>query len=49
MELLPFHQLGAHKWQQLGIPYTLADTKPPLPGEVEAARAVFRAAGMPVR
>ena len=49
MELLPFHQLGAHKWQQLGISYTLADTKPPLPEEVEAARAVFRAAGMPVR
>ncbi len=29
VELLPFHKMGEFKWQELGIPYTLEDTKEP--------------------
>ena len=49
VELLPFHQLGAHKWEQLAIPYPLKDVPPPAPEAVEEARDIFRSAGLPVR
>ncbi|MGR6836615.1 pyruvate formate-lyase-activating protein [Syntrophomonas erecta] len=29
IDLLPYHTLGSHKWQLLGLNYTLADTPPP--------------------
>jgi hypothetical protein len=35
VEVLPFHQLGAFKWKELGLDYTLADT-PPAPPELIA-------------
>lgn len=28
-ELLPYHEHGVFKWERLGVPYTLSDTKPP--------------------
>lgn len=46
VEVLPFHQMGAHKWRQLGLDYRLADTPTPTPEETEAARAIFRARGL---
>ena len=39
VELLPFHQLGASKWDQLGMDYKLKDLRTPTPDEAEAARA----------
>lgn len=46
VEVLPFHNMGADKWRELGIPYNLADTKPPTPEAVEDTRQVFRDRGI---
>ncbi len=46
VEVLPFHQLGAHKWQDRGIPYPLANTPVPEPEAVEAVRNCFRSRGL---
>ncbi|MEM6381946.1 MAG: pyruvate formate-lyase-activating protein [Pseudomonadota bacterium] len=29
VEVLKFHQMGAYKWRELGLPYPLSETKPP--------------------
>ena len=36
-EILPYHQLGVHKWEALGIPYELDDVEPPSDEEVKMA------------
>jgi len=41
VELLPFHQLGAHKWAALGIPYPLADVPVPTAEAIAAATRLF--------
>ena len=46
VEVLPFHQMGRFKWERLGLAYSLRDTPPPTQDAVEAACAVFRAAGL---
>ena len=46
VDVLPFHQLGRYKWQQLGIPYKLEEVNPPASDLVERACGVFRAAGL---
>jgi pyruvate formate lyase activating enzyme len=46
VDVLPFHQMGRFKWQQLGLEYTLRDVEPPSPGAVERACAAFRAEGL---
>lgn len=48
MEVVPFHQMGRHKWESLGATYALADTPEPAAAEVEAVSAVFAAEGLPV-
>jgi pyruvate formate lyase activating enzyme len=48
VDLLPFHQLGAHKWKELNLEYKLKDTLPPSDEVMEPLRAVFRARGLPV-
>lgn len=48
VDVLPFHKMGEHKWEQLGIPYQLRDVQPPTPAGVEAARAAFAARGLTV-
>ncbi|PHK50825.1 pyruvate formate-lyase-activating protein [Staphylococcus edaphicus] len=40
-EILPYHQLGVHKWKALNIPYRLNEVAPPSDSKVRAAyRAV---------
>ncbi len=29
VELIPYHKMGVHKWEELGFHYTLADLEPP--------------------
>ncbi|PMG78467.1 pyruvate formate-lyase 1-activating enzyme [Shewanella sp. 10N.286.51.B7] len=46
VELLPYHQLGTHKWEAFGETYSLADTKPPSKETMEAIKAVFTERGI---
>lgn len=48
VEVLPFHQMGADKWEALGRTYELADTKPPSLELLERARNQFRSRGLTV-
>lgn len=49
IEVLPFHQMGAYKWEQLGLEYLLKDTPPASPELVEKAIAIFQRYGLNVR
>ena len=42
VELLPFHKMGEYKWEELGEKYTLSDTQPPTPEQVEHAAAYLK-------
>ncbi|MFD6903641.1 pyruvate formate-lyase-activating protein [Streptomyces sp. NPDC060077] len=46
VDVLPFHRLGAHKYDALGIPFPLRDTPTPAPGLVERVREQFREHGL---
>jgi pyruvate formate lyase activating enzyme len=46
VDVLPFHQMGKYKWQQLGIPYTLGATEPPSMELLEQVCDLFRDAGL---
>lgn len=45
VDVLPFHKLGAHKYQRLGIPFPLRDTPVPGPALTARVREQFRAHG----
>ncbi len=47
VELLPFHKLGEHKWEQ--GKYTLADTPEPTTAEMAKAKRIFTDYGLKVR
>jgi pyruvate formate lyase activating enzyme len=49
VEILPFHQMGAFKWQALGLEYKLANTPAPTNAQINDALAVFRDAGCRAR
>ncbi|UZH56477.1 pyruvate formate lyase-activating protein [Salinimicrobium tongyeongense] len=42
IEILPYHQLGVHKWEALGMEYKLKDVSPPNAETLENTAAVFR-------
>ncbi|NNJ12373.1 pyruvate formate lyase-activating protein [Chloroflexales bacterium ZM16-3] len=46
VEVLPFHQLGRAKWEQLGRDYPLADTQPATAEATLRAAEIFRARGL---
>lgn len=46
VEVLPFHNMGADKWEALGKPYELIDTKPPTPESLDHVRNIFRSHGL---
>lgn len=41
VEVLPYHAMAIHKWDALGIPYTLRDTEPPTRERVENAEEIL--------
>ena len=47
VEVLPYHTLGAYKWRELGIPYTLDGVEPPSPERVQNARRILGAQDAP--
>lgn len=42
IEVLPYHSMGAYKWKELGIPYTLENTLPPSADRVKNAERILR-------
>jgi pyruvate formate lyase activating enzyme len=46
VDVLPFHQMGRFKWQQLGLEYTLDAVTPPTTALVQRVCDVFHAAGL---
>lgn len=48
LEILPFHQMGAAKWEELGLEYTLTDTRPPSRELIDRVHAQFAARGLNV-
>jgi pyruvate formate lyase activating enzyme len=48
VDVLPFHRLGAAKYDRLGIPFTLRDTPPPDAALLTRVRDTFAAAGLTV-
>ena len=41
VEIIPFHQLGMHKWELLGVAYPLKDTPVPSPELKARTKAIF--------
>ena len=48
VDVLPFHQLGRFKWDQLGMEYQMRDATPPSQETIEKIQARFRSAGLNV-
>lgn len=48
VEVLPFHQLGKFKWDELGYDYRLADTQSPTNALMEQVKQLFRQQGLTV-
>lgn len=48
VEILPYHRMGEHKWQQLGYEYKLTGIVPPTPAQLTAAKDILRGYGLPV-
>jgi len=46
VDVLPFHQLGAAKYEALRLDYPCADVNPPTAEQIGRARAAFTAAGL---
>ena len=42
VELLPYHAMGVHKWEGLGLNYELHDVQSPTPELMEKIKNVFR-------
>ena len=46
VELLPYHELGKHKWEAMGEKYELNDISPPSGETMEQIKKVFVDAGL---
>ncbi|MEW1868585.1 pyruvate formate-lyase-activating protein [Streptomyces caelestis] len=46
VDVLPFHKLGAHKYDALGVPFPLRDTPAPDTALVDRVRGQFRGHGL---
>jgi pyruvate formate lyase activating enzyme len=41
VEVLPYHTMGAYKWEALGLTYSFEGIDPPTPEQVQAAEAIL--------
>ena len=41
VQILPYHKLGVHKWQSLGMTYRLEGVEPPSPENTENAKSIL--------
>jgi len=41
VELIPYHQLGVHKWETIGLDYELKDVEPPSKEKMEEFKEIF--------
>ena len=41
IEVLPYHSLGAYKWKELGMEYTLGDVKTPTQERITNAQEIL--------
>lgn len=48
LELLPYHNLGEHKWQELGLEYELKDIEPPSGEMMERVEDIFYKYGIKI-
>ena len=48
VELLPFHQMGAYKWESLGREYPLKDLEPASKEDVQPVKDIFIQKGIPI-
>ncbi|EGJ08923.1 pyruvate formate-lyase 1-activating enzyme, partial [Rubrivivax benzoatilyticus] len=48
VDVLPFHQMGEHKWHERELNYRLAGVAPPSEELAERTRSLFREAGLAV-
>lgn len=48
VEVLPFHQMGADKWRELGLKYELDGVRPPSVERTDQVRKIFRKRGLTV-
>lgn len=48
VDLLPFHKMGAYKWENLGIDFTLKDVPEPTRKEISMAKKIFKSRNITV-
>lgn len=48
VDILPFHQMGLHKWEEMQEQYKLRDVPSPTHEEVGKAEAIFRSRGLKI-
>lgn len=41
VEIIPFHQMGKHKWELMGLNYSLSEVSPPTAEVCKKAKAIF--------
>lgn len=48
VDVLPFHQMAIHKWENMDVEYKLKDIIPPTAEQTEKVKNIFKSHGLPV-
>ncbi len=48
VDILPFHQMGLHKWEELDIDYKLKEVKSPTRDSIRTAEYIFESYGLKI-